>query len=264
MWLRDYSDSGFVAMMKEYSAHFDASGHSSQHRVITVAGCVSTVEKWSNFQPQWNAILEDDGLPKGTIFHMTDFATCKRAFKIYSGKPAKKARLVENLAGCLKRNVNKLFSVGIVVPHYNRLDSIFELHETLGHVSAFAGMMCIEKTMKWKRKQKGSRIEFFFEDGDEFFMELKRISQKVHGVTPMQRTKEEMVQFQACDLIAWKNRMAITEAKEAASKDFRAIESLNRSIALIESIPNDFGVFDGPELRKMCNSGTIPKRQSVA
>jgi hypothetical protein len=266
MWLSGYSDSGLVAMMKEYSAHFDASGNKEKHRVVTVAGCVSTVEKWTRFQGEWNAILEGAGLPKGTIFHMTDFASCQRAFAMFDGKPTLKHRLTERLAACLKKNVNKLFSVGIAVSHYERLNTLFMLEEELGSVSAFAGLMCIQKVLKWKSKQApSSKVEFFFEDGDAFFPEMKRNSQRLHTVTPMERTKLEMVQFQACDLIAWKNRMAITEAKEASGeKDLQRFESINRSTALIEAIPNDFGVFDAGELRKMCNSGAIPRRKSVA
>jgi hypothetical protein len=59
-----------------YSAHFDESGTPDKfNRVLTVAGFVSTIQKWARYELQWLKILKDAGLPDGTIFHMNLFAS---------------------------------------------------------------------------------------------------------------------------------------------------------------------------------------------
>ena len=251
-------------MIREFSAHFDASGSIQKHRFITVAGCVSTVKKWVRFEGEWNKILSDDGLPVGTIFHMTDFAGCRGIYSIYKKNPTKKAELIANLVECVRRNVNKAISVGISPYHFQRLDQQYELSETYGHEYPFCGIMCIQKTLQWKAKAAkpdSLKIEFFFEHGDQYQNELTFHAQAMFGITPGYKTKTEMTQFQPCDMIAWKNRLALTVASEQGITGSKAaLESIQRSIAVIESIPNDFGVFGRTELNALLNMGGIRRR----
>src|SRR2546429_1238415 len=72
-----YSEDFLIAMITGYSAYFDASGHPSRGKVLTVAGFVSTVEKWARFDLQWNTILGSENIK---VFRMTDFVSSQGEF----------------------------------------------------------------------------------------------------------------------------------------------------------------------------------------
>jgi hypothetical protein len=97
-----------------YSAHFDESGTPDQfNRVLVVAGCVSTINKWARYESEWPKILNAFGLPDGTIFHMNRFARNSPPYQDFEGQPVRKAALISALVGCVKRNVNKAFSCSV-------------------------------------------------------------------------------------------------------------------------------------------------------
>jgi hypothetical protein len=245
-----------------YSAHFDASGTAEDNAVLTIAGCVSTVDRWVKFEPAWNKILTDDGLPKGTIFHMTDFVTCNRPFHIYRNKSEKKARLISNLVSCVAKHVCIAFSVDVVIEHYNGFDEHWCLHETYGSPYSFAGLMAVQQTKVWLAKKKRKQhVKFFFEKGDDCQDEFERFCLKLHGFKPLFIPKEEMVQFQPGDLIAWKHRTASTNAIiHGESGDIVKLDSILRSLDPIRPLHGFSGVYDEAGIRRVCHKAGIKPR----
>jgi len=59
-----------------FTAYFDASGSDSS-RVMTVAGFVSSAQKWGRFEKDWKSFLP----PTVSMFHMTDFVTAKEGWE---------------------------------------------------------------------------------------------------------------------------------------------------------------------------------------
>jgi hypothetical protein len=57
------------------TVYVDDSGTDSKSRIIAAAFCVSTVEKWLQFEKRWKNISINAGFKH---FHMTEFAACKR------------------------------------------------------------------------------------------------------------------------------------------------------------------------------------------
>jgi hypothetical protein len=110
-----YTGNEPLAMITGYTSYCDASGHPDQHPVLTVAGFVSSVEKWSRFDVEWNLILESEGI---TRFHMTDFVSNQEEFAVgWKGQTKRRREFIERLAKCLKRNVNKSFRTTLILPH---------------------------------------------------------------------------------------------------------------------------------------------------
>jgi len=245
-----------------YSAHFDASGKADKNPSITVAGCLSNVDRWNKFNVAWNRILVDDGLPPGTIFHMTDFATCNRPFHIYKDNSAKKADLFSKLVECMTKHIERTFSVGVVIEDYNFYNSLFYLRENLGSPYAFAGNMAISLCQRWMGERKGKRkaaLQVFFEKGDEEQDELDALARRLYGVKPVFIAKSDMVQFQPGDILGWKNRIAITNAiLEGHKGDPEMLKSIQRSLAGLKKLSGFNGVYDTEALNRVCKGEGNP------
>src|SRR5438552_11374712 len=67
---RDWPD-GWIMVLGEYAAYFDASGHPDGTPVLFVSGFVSTKRKWLRFERRWTDFLKRNGIVGP--FHMTDF-----------------------------------------------------------------------------------------------------------------------------------------------------------------------------------------------
>jgi hypothetical protein len=247
-----------------YSAHFDASGTEKDHPAITVAGCISTVDRWGKFERRWNKTLVDDGLPQGTVFHMTDFVTCNKPFDIYKGKSAKKAALFSKLVTCVAKHVSGTFSTSVVIKEYEDFNRDWLARERFGFPYSFAGLMCVQRSISWLMQSKAARkhhLKVFFEKGDDHQDELEGLCFKEYGFKPLFIPKSEMVQFQPGDLVAWKNRTAIVNAITHGEKgDPQMLESILRSIRELKRLPGFSGVYDKDALQKASQDGVFIRR----
>ena len=106
-----------------FTAYFDASG-TSKATVITMAGFVSRVNKWDRLEDEWPQLL-----PSGiTSFHMTDFVSSRRGWESWKeGRSAERAKLIQSLVACIKRNTNKGFGVSLRLVDYQRFNAKYKL-----------------------------------------------------------------------------------------------------------------------------------------
>src|SRR5438105_13914422 len=72
-------------------AYFDESGRSDdlKCRYMGMGGLVATAEGWERFEPAWQAVLTEYGLP---YFHMVDYVQYRGAFKEKSEWPEARRR----------------------------------------------------------------------------------------------------------------------------------------------------------------------------
>jgi len=265
IWLNRYSGHNLVMFVdKAFSAHFDeAETHADKvHRIMTVSGFVSSVDKWKRFERDWPAILDKHGLPEGTLFHMKEFARNNGVYKIFKDNSSKKAALISDLLKCAHVNTRKSFSVSVVLRDYEAVDAKYEFHELHGYPYPFCGIVCVDAMMKWKIKNKiDGPVETFFESGATHWGQLETLVQKSHGFTPIKKLKQEMVQFQCADLIAWKNRRALELTKEKGhTRDEEILDSIFRSQKEVDKIPQFSGVYDKQGLLKICEQNKIKRR----
>ncbi len=248
--------------MAVFSAHFDESGTPEDpHRVLTVAGCVSSVEKWKRFETAWRKIIHDAGLPDGTVFHMNRFARNLPPYDQFKGQSKQKAALISSLVQCVKRHINKAFSVTVVLKDWERINQRYHAASSLGYPYPFCGRTCVAEVAKWARKKGNPPVEFFFESGAKHWRQLKELLKVDNQIRAMDRSKEEMIQFQAADLLAWKNRKVMAEVVEYSGPPDRDIyDSINRSLAEIRSIPHKYGVHDYESMEALVKRAGIPRR----
>ena len=90
------------------SAYYDESGTDrSRASALTVAGYISTVEKWANFQIEWQKMLDGEGLE---YFHMTDLESLKGQFSASNGWDKKRQiRVIQQSHDIIKRNTLQEF-----------------------------------------------------------------------------------------------------------------------------------------------------------
>lgn len=250
-----------MAFFHAYTAYFDASGRKDQQKVMTVAGFVSTVKKWTRFDVEWNAILESEGIKS---FHMTEFASSKGEFGIgWRGETDRRRIFIEKLVRCLKRNMNKAFRASLIIEDYNRVNKMFALEETIGRPYAVCGTGCLYAVHLWaERKKVEDKTLCYFEDGDQdkgnFAAKAKTSSLLLK---PNFLAKEDAVAFQACDFAGWKYRTSITNAlasDHTLEKGFRLLDS----ISALRSIPSKggAGVWNPESLIAFCKWFDVPTR----
>ena len=59
-------------------AYFDASKTQLGRSYVAVVGCLAHLDQWRLFQPEWQNILDEEGLE---FFYMTDFEAYEIAYK---------------------------------------------------------------------------------------------------------------------------------------------------------------------------------------
>jgi hypothetical protein len=237
-----------------FTAYFDASGKRDT-RVLTVAGFVSDVRKWSRFDAVWESILKREEIP---AFHMADFVARRPPFDRWQGRESDRDAFFRDLISAAVKYTNKAFSVMVPMRDYREADRRYCVTEFFGHPYALAGLDCVIKTAKWSRKngQERTPIEFFFEDGDEGKGKLDEFLRRHCEIRAVFKSKKDVRPFQAADLIAWEDSKFVRIAQ-----DWPGVEDkLRKSSLELDRHPNDSGVLDLECIVKTCENLSVPRR----
>ena len=266
-----YREDYLMAMFTSYTAYFDAAGHPKKmdpanlhqrdpkYTVMTVAGFVSTVNKWTRFDTEWNAILKSEGIK---IFHMTDFVSSEGEFRTgWRGETDKRRVFINHLAACLKKNVNKSFRVTLLLNDYDEVNQIFKIEEVLGLSYSVCARSCLDMLYRWaQRKKAENKTLCYFEKGDLDWGNLDAKAAELNiPIKPEVLSKDRAVAFQAADFAGWKIRTAIQEA----IKDDHTLQDgikLLHSIEVLRKIPRQAGVLNRDSLAAFCKICRVPKR----
>jgi hypothetical protein len=86
------------------------------------------------------------------------------------------------------------------------------LEEAFYSPYALCGYSVVSQVLKWAQNKKiKSPIKFTFEEGDDGWDGLLKLCKR-KGVVPIRLPKDSAIPCQAADWIAWKNRIAATNA----------------------------------------------------
>jgi hypothetical protein len=255
----DALNSNFVAV---FTAYFDASGSESS-TVMSVAGFVSRLEKWARFESAWKSFLPDTV----SMFHMTDFVTGREGWESWKGPEHRKlrAKLLENLVGCIKLNTNQGFASSVRMSDYREVNRQFKLREYVGSPYVFLGMSELGRLKMWAARAKidHSKILCLFEDGDHGQGDLIKRARS-EGFNAVPKSKKHLRAFDACDLTAWRARVQIDDAweRQVHLNDPEGPANIMRSISHLEAVVRnkEVGMFSAGALHKICESLDIPKR----
>lgn len=239
-----------------FSAYFDESGTKHEGQIFTVAGGVAPVNKWVAFDGHWRRILADNDLAS---FHMKDLYRNRNQFKGWEGKSEKKAKLLADLANCVRRNVNKTISASIVLRDWNIVNEAYRLVEEIGNPYPFCRLACVAYVRQWARRHNDPLLastEFFFEDGAENKGELDSLCKKDQQVKPIFLPKGK-APFEMGDLVAWESRRQLTDLLEIQKFDMRP------SLAIIRKAADSSKVFTRPQIVELCELAGTSKRSPI-
>ncbi len=251
------------------SGYFDASGKLSGFAAVTLGGFASPMKKWDAFDDAWQRALDTEGVKQ---FHATDFAASQGEFKAWKGDRQRRSRFVRSLLFAIKRNTNRMLSIGVEVPAWNEVNKKFCLEENFHSPYALSGYTALRLSSKWAHK-KGHQwpIEVFFEDGDEDRGGLMALCWLHHRTEPVFLPKSKAQAFQAADMIAWKQRIAMTNAMRLEKQiladpdieTFRLIEKEVDSLLNYAPHSGDLLVYGKARLLQNCIENKIPKRSEI-
>jgi hypothetical protein len=232
-----------------FTTYFDVSGTRLDSDIISVAGFVSDGEQWLKFEGEWREVLEEFGVP---YLHMREFAHFKGPFESWRGQEKKRREFLQRLSGILARRVRKNFCRSIRVRDFEALAPTFSLEQIFGSPLGLCGVTCVGAVRIWQEQfTDGELNALIFEDGDEDKSTLTRSLETYHNVNPVYRRKEEHVQFQAADWVAYENRNLSSDWIQR--RDSWGQKNYRRSATLLyDRVPNDWGDIGASEIHEIC------------
>lgn len=186
--------------MAMYSACFDESGHPDDSDLLVVAGAVSSVDQWKEFEREWlNALAPF----RTKIFHTVDFYRKSAPFDRMTRTERRK--LIETLAEIIRNRTEKLFSFSLDMKGYRRINAEWVMDHAFAFPYPLAARSCIGCVEQWAHEQSIDLQEmlFFFEDGAKNKGQLKWIAERDKLPEPDFKSKSQLVPLQAADFIAW-------------------------------------------------------------
>jgi hypothetical protein len=248
-----------MAMFTKFTGYFDASGHPDQHEVMTVAGFVSSVKKWSRYDLEWTAILKSEGI---TSFHTTEFVSSQGEFSEWKGQTERRRIFANKLWDCIKRNTNKACRTTLVLADYQKVNAVFQLQERLGQPYALCASSCLLSAVQWARRKKSEKATlYYFEDGDKDKGDFQRVAKEDGLPEPLFLPKKLGIAFQAADFASWKLRSSITGALKPDHTPEKGVRLLE-SVRGLRRVPwaGTAGVINADTLVKYCIRFNVPKR----
>lgn len=194
------------------SAYLDTSGN-RRTQSMSMAALVSTVQKWDKLQQSWPVFLSRHGV--GSL-HMTDFVSCNREFKGWSGpeNSERRKRFIGKAITCVRRYAQQGFSASLSMADYMAVDRKYKVEEHFGPPLTICGMGIIGQVHHWAARNhiNPKEILFFIEDGDEdkgLFLDKARS----YGFNVQPVAKSQCKIFEACDMVAWKMSAGLRNAE---------------------------------------------------
>jgi hypothetical protein len=217
---------GFVTC--DYLRGFaDTSGNDVEtDMLLTVNGCLSTCDKWAQFDIQWQEYLKaehfkpDDETGK-YVFHATEFHTGN--YELMPGKKHSRfdrERIYWNLIGLIKKHTLYRFGWGVYLGDLRQLEQDFP-HVREAHYRQQTGTwlskMCFTHNSWWAQENGFDfSIDYVFDRGDHFWGELYDEHRQARHKAPKSErlivagladgNKAEYSPLQAADILAWECR----------------------------------------------------------
>lgn len=260
-----------VLLFMPVIGYFDESASQKDTKVMTIAGYVSTEEKWVKFEKSWLAVMQQYNVP---YLHMKEFAPCTGVFKDWKGQEDKRKAFLADLIKVAKKNVHKGFVCSIRMQDFEEVNKEFHLVEHWGNAYSLMGMAVVTAVMEWKEKHfSHARIKYIFEDGYTGNHHLRRCLQKEnlpYSFTPKKEKQSGVITylapFQLSDFLAWENQVAFSrwhngEYRTGTTDD--PLTLLRGSWqSQVKQIPSEICAMDLGNLRGLCESKGITRRST--
>jgi hypothetical protein len=185
------------------TAYFDGAGkhYQTRNRVLSVAGFVASEERWLQFEPRWEEVLDKAGV---TEFHMTDLVNGKRQFAGWKKQEGKREKFLADLCGIVIDTVEFSVGSGVVLEDWNFVNLNYQLEELDFQPYALSGWSCVQRLKEWfdRNGHDVSKALFIFEHGEEHQDHLRRRVEKDFGILIQTDTKS-IPALQTADFASW-------------------------------------------------------------
>jgi hypothetical protein len=201
-----------MVALSGYAAYLDASKDSA---MMLVAGYVSTVEEWAQFEMAWKLTLAKFDVP---YFHMKEFTAKQGPLTHPKWKSESyRAAFLSDLAQIIRGWTVASVCCGMRQELFDEYDKIYRLHERF-NAYAICGRDCAAQVRRLVRNEVKSdlSIAYIFDQGDEGRGKLTKEMEASDLRLPVfKRSKPNPdldkddpfhVQLQACDFSAWELR----------------------------------------------------------
>jgi hypothetical protein len=198
------------------SSYYDRSEHPNAPHILSVAGYLSHVEIWKDFDREWKAFLHRPEF-NVTYFHMKEFTVSRDEFANgWKGEHRKRREFLSGLIDIIKRNTTASFATAVRVDEFNAAIASLPLHPQCPITSPFAycGWLCVEAAKNFALKNGYGEvpIQSYFEDGEEDEGKLKEMLAWARHPVPQFKPKKPsgpwqesdcLRPLQAADFAAW-------------------------------------------------------------
>lgn len=152
--------------MPSLRIYCDASGHERDQSHVVVAGFVSSLSDWQDFEVAWKGRLEGDGL---AYFHAVDFAHSTGPFSSgWKDDEARRTRLSADLMEIIQAHAYRKLASGVSIANLQRNQTSSDTLKTL-NINAYVlgARTCIADYARWcQRENYHPSVGYVFEDGD--------------------------------------------------------------------------------------------------
>lgn len=182
------------------SAAFDASGSKHDQPVLIVAGFVSTVDAWVDFDREWKSRLDKDGLD---YFHANEFAQSSGSFADgWKNNEKRRRALLADLMGIIQSHAHQKVASIVVNSALNAKMDKGVRDSFYLEAYPLAGRTVAKKVADYARSFHAKHFpEFIFEDGDLDHGMLMTRFKKDGYPEPIFRPKRDTVDRKNPDLI---------------------------------------------------------------
>jgi len=246
------------------TCYFDGSGDKDSTNVYSVAGYVSTVDRWIDFDKKWSALLKRHGLP---YFHMKEFAPSVDHFKEWKGKEKERKRgaFLEQLVNITRKHVLHSFSVTLRMDLYDAANKFYPLKEKRVVPLLLCGGGCIAKALYWRRNKGRAEepIMFYFERDEKNWGILKQWAND-HGYPcesgpklpdPSKPLDFPLTPLQAADFVAWEQRKLYDDVV------IQGKDRIRYSLKGLTTIPHQWDAFETRDFTRFAIANKMEPRK---
>jgi len=255
--------------------YFDESGTHDSAEITSVAGFVSTPERWQRFDDEWRRVLNQWGLE---YFHMKECAHFNGGFAQFKKNETGRRQLLRQLAISIHNHCLYGCAVSVVRKDHELLNA----HPRIGSAYNLAGHGCLALADKWMESRKHvGPMSVVFEDGCKyskgFFEQIEHLERPLGTLNRfggfVLGSKTQFPALQAADLLAYemskyftdhlKAEMAVPPRKTllllrtATPRDWKLFQLENIADLLIDLVLDDVLSLDRETLSRLDPKGVI-------
>jgi hypothetical protein len=252
-----------VVALSGYSAYFDASMDKEKTEML-VAGYVSTLEEWSQFEISWKLTLAKYDVP---FFKMTEFIGRRKEYSHPKWQvESYRAQFLSDLSQIIRGWTAASVACGMKQELFDRYNAIYELDQRF-NTFAICARDCAAQVRNYIRKEVNSDlpIAYIFDQGDEgkgFLINEMQASNLPLPAFKRSRPSPDLdsddphhVQLQACDFAAWELRRG-----EEDLEDGKTPRELRKSLLALKTKKHIWKETKEPDLQGLIQVAKIKRR----